>query len=88
VDGDGCAVICALAGLGACAGAYGTSVVATAQGAAVVVAEFYDDDVVGLNSFYDLVETAFDCEGARAAAADGFVEDGEGEGVGEIDAPA
>lgn len=50
--------------------------------------EFDDDDVVGLHEVDDLVEAAFARVGAGASAADGFVDDGEGEGVGEVDTPA
>jgi len=52
------------------------------------VAEFHDDNVVGFYEVGDLVEAAFDGVGAGAAAADGFVDDGEGKRVGEEDAPA
>jgi len=50
--------------------------------------EFNDHDVVGLYEVGDFVETAFDGVGTGAAAADGFVDDGEGERVGKEDAPA
>jgi hypothetical protein len=52
------------------------------------VAELDDDDVVGLHGVDDFVEAAFTRIGARAAPANGFVDDVEGEGVGEVDAPA
>ena len=50
--------------------------------------ELDDHDVVGLHGVDDLVEAAFARVGARGAAADGFVDDGKGEGVGKVDAPA
>ena len=85
--GDGLAIVCRCACLGASAGAVGAAVV-RGEGAAVVVSEFDDDDVVGLDGFDDGVEAAFDCEGARGAAAEGLVAYGEGERVGEVVAPA
>ena len=88
MDGDGLAVVCGFTSFGAGAGAHGTPVVGAGKRTAVVMPEFYDDDVVGLDGFYDFVKAAFDGERARAAAADSFVEDREGEGVGEEDAPA
>lgn len=71
------------------AGAVGAPVVlAVGQRAPVVVPEFDDHDVVGGDGLDDVVEAAFDGEGARAAAADGFVDDGEGDRIWEVDAPA
>lgn len=52
------------------------------------MSELDDHDVVGLHGVDDLVEAAFAGVGARGAAADGFVDDVEGQGVGEVDAPA
>jgi hypothetical protein len=81
------AVVGGLARLGAGAGTVGAAVVG-GEGAAVVVPEFDDDDVVGLDGVDDGLEAAFDCEGAGGAAAEGLVAYGEGEGVGEVVAPA
>lgn len=39
------------------------------------MAEFDDNDVVGFDGVDNVGEAAFDCVGARAAAADGFVDD-------------
>lgn len=50
--------------------------------------KFDDDDVVGLNEVYDFGEAAFARVGAGGSAPDGLVDDGEGERVGEVDAPA
>lgn len=58
------------------------------EGSAVVVAEFHDYYVVWLDEGDDFVEAAFDGEGARRPAANGFVDDGKTDGVGEEDAPA
>jgi hypothetical protein len=88
VDGDCLAVVRGFACLGAGAGADGAAVVAAGEGAAVVVAEFYDDDVVGFDGFDDLVEAAFDGEGTGAATADSFIDYGDGEGVWKENAPA
>jgi hypothetical protein len=46
------------------------------------VTELDNDDVVGLYGFDDLIEAAFARVGARAAAAYGLVDDGDGERVG------
>jgi hypothetical protein len=88
VDGNGLAVVCRFARL--CTGTRtdGTAVIAATEATAVVVSEFHDDDIVGLYEVDNLVEAAFDGVGARTAAANGFVDDGQGERVGEEDAPA
>jgi hypothetical protein len=52
------------------------------------VTELDDDDVVGLYQFDDLVEAALTRVGARAAAANGLVDDGDRERVREGNAPA
>jgi hypothetical protein len=52
------------------------------------MAKFDDDNVVGLDELDDFVEAILDGEGAGTAAADGFVDDGEGDGEGEVDTPA
>jgi hypothetical protein len=78
VHGDCLTVVCGFTGLSASARAHGTSVVGAGKRTTVVMPEFYDDDVVWFDGFYDLVEAAFDGERARAAAADGFVENGKG----------
>lgn len=82
VDDDGALLV---AGAGA---VRAPVVLAAREGAAVVVPELDDDDVVGLDRLDDVVEAAFDGEGARAAAANGFVDDGKRDGEGEVDAPA
>jgi hypothetical protein len=88
VDGDCLAVVCRFACFGPGAGADGAPVVAAGEGAAVVVAEFYDDDIVWFNGFYYLIEAVFDGERAGAATADSFIDYGDGEGVREEDTPA
>jgi len=89
VHGDLLAVEGRGAGFVARPPAYGAPVVGAAvQGAAVVVAEFHDYNVVWLDERDDLVEAAFDGEGARGPTANGFVDDIEAEGVGCEDAPA
>ena len=89
VHGDLLAVEGRDAGFVSSAWAYGAPVVgAGVQGAAVVVAEFHDYYVVWLDEGDDLVEAAFDGEGARGPATNGFVDDGKTDGVGEEDAPA
>lgn len=82
------AVVGALARLGAGAGARRAPVVARRERAAVVVPELDDDDVVGLHDVDDVVETALDGEGARAAPADGFVDYRQRDRVGEVDSPS
>lgn len=52
------------------------------------MSELDDDNVVGLHDFDDLVKAAFTGVEAGATATDGFVDDGEGEGVGKEDVPA
>jgi hypothetical protein len=52
------------------------------------VPEFDNYDVVGLHGFDDFVEAAFAGEGAGTAAADGFVDDGQGERVRDEYSPA
>jgi len=86
--GDGLSVVGTLASFVTRARTVGAAVVGGGEGAAVVVAEFNDDDVVGLDQLDDFVKAVFDGEGAGAAAADGLVDHGEGDGVGEVNAPA
>jgi hypothetical protein len=52
------------------------------------VSEFDDDDIVGFHEIDDLVKAAFARVRAGTAAADCLVDDGEGDGVWEVDAPA
>ena len=86
-DSHGLAIVSGFAGLGTGTGASGASIV-VGQRAPVVVPEFNDYDVVGLDGVDESLEAVFDGVGTGAAAADGFVGDGDGEGVGEVFAPA
>lgn len=63
-DGDLLAVVGRFTGLGASARARGTPVITGGERAAVVVAEFDDDDVVGSDPIDDGLEAAFDGKGA------------------------
>lgn len=76
-----------VAGAGAVAAAV---VVGVVRRAAVVVAEFDHDDVVGFEERSDLGEAAFVRVAAGGAATDGFVDDGCacGEERGDVGAPA
>lgn len=86
---DGFAVLAGLAGLGAGAGAVGATVVGgRVGGAAIVVAEFDDDDVAGLEEFFDLGEAPFVGVAAGGAAGDGFIHDRDGDVFGEVGAPS
>ena len=76
-----------MTGFGAVAGAVCSTVVAVRKGAAVVVAEFYDDDVVFLDEGDERGEVVFCRVGSGTGSCDGFVDYGEGEGVGEEYAP-
>lgn len=71
----------------AAAGAWGASVVAAAEAAAVVVAEFNDDKVAGLDEVCDLGEATLAGEASGTASANGFVDDGDGEHCAEVVAP-
>lgn len=75
------AVVSRLAGFVAGTAADATAVVAGGKRASIVMSEFYDDDVVGFDEVDDFVKAAFARVGAGTAAANGFVDDGEGEGV-------
>ncbi len=86
---DGFARLAGLADLGAGAGAVAAPVVRCRIGrAAVVVAEFDDDNVAGLEKTLNLGEAAFVGVAAGGAARDGLVDDGDGEVFAEVGAPA
>lgn len=87
------AVVNGSARLVALAGAGGPAVVGVvgrpeAAAAAVVVAELDDDEVAGRERRFDGREAPLVGEGARAAAGEGAVDDGEGERVLEVVAPS
>ena len=52
------------------------------------MAEFDDDEVAGFDHVGDVVEAAFAGVATGGAAGEGFVEDGDLEGVLEVFAPA
>lgn len=75
VHSCGYAVESRLADLGTPTRADGATVVGGVQGAAIVVAELDDDNIVRLDSVDDVVEAAFDGVGAGATATDSSVDD-------------
>lgn len=86
---DGLARLARLADLGAGAGAVGAAVVRRRVGrAAVVVAKSDDDDVARHDGPLDLGEASLVGVAARRAARDGFVDDGDGDVLAQIRAPA
>ncbi len=87
MDGHVLPIVNGVADLVAGPGAVGAAVVG-GEGTAVVVAEFYDDDVVRFHRVNDGGEEALDCVGASAGAGYGAVDYGDGERVGEEGAPA
>lgn len=75
--------------LGAGAATHGAAVVIGAVGAAdVVVAKLNDNNVAGLDQVGHLGKAALVGEGARRAAADGLVDDGDVDVLGNVLAPA